>query len=247
MIYHVLNGDSLALIFKETTIEGDVMIAREALIDGSLAGDNLPDFWQTRADSHGISLDEYQAYSVSEFDQIMNAPHDATFHLWFGYDLFCQVNMWFVISLIHNQPNNRKTYVVYPTFLAEADIWQEFGHAGVDDLEASLATRIKLEPEDIQLGNDLWQAYRRHDLQAFAQLSQRQSACFPYLKQVIQAHLDRFPAEGQTPRHERVLAEIIENGETDFHNVFRLFTEQQGIYGFGDAQLKPVYDKLMAR
>lgn len=247
MIYHILNGDALAMNFKESTIEGDIIITREALIEGKLEGENLPDFWQTRADSLGVSLEEYQAYSVSEFDQIVNAPHDATFNLWFGFDLFCQVNMWFVISLIDELPSARKTYVVYPTFLAEADIWLEFGHAGADDLEASLLTRIKLEPEDVQLAKDLWQAYKKHDLEALTQLSQRQSACFPYLEEVCQAHIDRFPADGQPSRPERVLAEIIAKGETDFHRVFKLFNEKEGVYGFGDSQLKPIYDKLMAR
>lgn len=34
MIYNILNGDSLAYSFPDTKIEGDVIVVREALIDG---------------------------------------------------------------------------------------------------------------------------------------------------------------------------------------------------------------------
>lgn len=49
MIYNILNGDALAYSFPDTKIEGDVIVVREGLIDGDLSGDNLQDFWQSRA------------------------------------------------------------------------------------------------------------------------------------------------------------------------------------------------------
>jgi hypothetical protein len=49
MIYNILNGDALAYSFPDTKIEGDVIVVREGLIDGDLSGDNLHDFWQSRA------------------------------------------------------------------------------------------------------------------------------------------------------------------------------------------------------
>ena len=41
MVYNILNGDSLAYSFPDSKIEGDIIVVREALIDGELLGDNL--------------------------------------------------------------------------------------------------------------------------------------------------------------------------------------------------------------
>jgi len=54
MVYNILNGDSLAYSFPDTKIEGDIIVVREGFIDGNLSGDNLHDFWQSRAKIHGI-------------------------------------------------------------------------------------------------------------------------------------------------------------------------------------------------
>ena len=44
MVYHILNGDSLAYSFPQAKIKGNSIVIREALIDGELSGRNLPEF-----------------------------------------------------------------------------------------------------------------------------------------------------------------------------------------------------------
>ncbi|WP_055149423.1 hypothetical protein [Jiulongibacter sediminis] len=110
MIYHILNGDALTPTFRETGLKGEVIIAREALMDGDLSGETWQAFLENRARVHGVSPEEYQKNSGAEFDKIRNAPEDSVFHLWFEYDLFCQVNFWFFLSLIYVLPENRKVW-----------------------------------------------------------------------------------------------------------------------------------------
>ena len=93
MVFNILNGDSLAYSFADTKIEGDIIVVREALIDGNLSGDSLHDFWQSRAKYMGLPATEYHNKVVTEFEKIMSAPDKSEFNLWFEYDLFCQVNM----------------------------------------------------------------------------------------------------------------------------------------------------------
>jgi hypothetical protein len=247
MIYHILNGDALANSFGEAGIAGQVISTREALIDGNLAGDTLEKFWQNRAESLGVSLTEYKSFSVSEFNKILLAPDKSIFNLWFGYDLFCQANVWFVLSLIDNLAIQKEVFMVYPTFLAESDIWKEFGGADAEDLRISFSNKVQFGEQDFQLARELWQAYKSQDLFTLAQLAERKSACFPYLKEACVAHIERFPVNGQISRPERVLKDILQKGEIDFYKVFSEFSAQQGVYGFGDLQLKPIYDKLVAR
>ena len=81
MIYNILNGDSLAYSFPETKIEGDIIVVREALIDGDLSGNDLQNFWHSRAKYLKVTEAEYHDKVVSEFEKIMNVRGDSEFNL----------------------------------------------------------------------------------------------------------------------------------------------------------------------
>ncbi len=247
MIYHILNGDSLAYSFPDTEIEGHIIVVREALIVGNLSGQNLHDFWKARAKDVGSTETEYHNRVVKEFEKIINASTDSEFNLWFEYDLFCQVNMWFVISIINSLPITKKVYAVYTSYLDKTSkqFWNGFGSAKSDELNGCYANRIPLNEADMRLGYQLWEAYKHGDLEELTNLSKNQSSAFPYLQEVIKAQVDRFPKDGTKGRPERVLEDIIQNISTDFHEVFKEFWNRESIYGFGDIQLKHLYEKVM--
>jgi hypothetical protein len=247
MVYHILNGDSLAYSFPDAKIEGDVIVVREALIDGNLSGDNLHDFWESRAKHIGITETEYHHKVVSEIEKLTNAPDLSEFNLWFEYDLFCQVNMWFVISLINSLAIEKKVYAVYTTYLdrTSKQFWNGFGRADSTELALRFANRISLSDVDLQFGQDLWTAYKTGHLDDLVRLAKNQSAAVPYLQEVVTAHVDRFPQEGIKGRPERVIEDIMKDGSTDFHKVFSEFWDRESIYGFSDTQLKQIYDKVI--
>lgn len=247
MVYNILNGDSLAYSFPDTKIEGDIIVVREGLIDGNLSGDNLHNFWQSRAAYMGLTEAEYHNNVVKEFEKIMNAPGNTEFNLWFEYDLFCQVNMWFVISIINSLSIKKKVYAVYTSYLdrTSKQFWNGFGPANSSELTICFADRTPLNDVDLQLGQRLWIAYKSGDLDGLIRLTKSQSSAFPYLQEVIKAHVDRFPKDGSKGRPEKVIEDITKNVSTDFHKVFREFWDRESIYGFGDIQLKHLYDKVM--
>lgn len=247
MIYHILNGDALAYSFPEAKIEGDIIVAREGLIDGSLSGDNLQEFWQSRAAYMGLSETEYHSKVVNEFEKIMLAPDNSVFNLWFEYDLFCQVNMWFVLSIINSLPIKKKVFAVYTSHLDKTSkqFWNGFGPANSTELNLCYADRIAFSETDIKMGQELWQAYKTGNLEALKNLSTHQSLAFPYLQEVVKAHIDRFPKDGTKGRPEKVIEDITKNISTNFHKAFKEFWERESIYGFGDTQFKSLYDKVM--
>ncbi|PSR55367.1 DUF1835 domain-containing protein [Adhaeribacter arboris] len=247
MIYHILNGDALAYSFPDAKIGGDLIVVREGLIEGNLAGHHLPDFWQARARYLGVTETEYQSQVVNEFEKIRNAPDDSEFNLWFEYDLFCQVNMWFVLSIIHRLPIKKKVFAVYTTYLDKTSkhFWNAFGPANSAELQVCYANRISLSDADLQVGQDLWQAYKKGNLKELTALSKNPSVAFPYLPEVVKAQVDRFPKDGTKGRPERVMEDILKNISTDFPKVFQEFWNRESIYGFGDTQLKNLYDKVM--
>jgi hypothetical protein len=247
MVYHILNGDSLAYGFPDAKIEGEIIVTREALIDGDLSGVNLQAFWQSRARYIGISEAEYQNHVASEFEKLMNAPNNSEFNLWFEYDLFCQVNMWFVISMINSLTIGKKVFAVYTTFLDKTSnqFWNGYGRANSTELAICFANRISLSDVDLQLGQDLWAAYKNGNLDELIRLAKNQSVAFPYLQEVVKAQVDRFPPDGTKGRPEKVIEDIMKDGSTDFHKVFSEFWDRESIYGFGDTQLKQIYEKVM--
>ena len=247
MIYNILNGDSLAYSFPDTKIEGDIIVVREGLIDGDLSGNDLQDFWHSRANYIGLTEAEYHEKVESEFEKIMNAPDNTEFNLWFEYDLFFQVNMWFVISIINSLSIKKKVYAVYTSYLdrTSKQFWNGFGPANSNQLRICFAERTPLNNVDLQLGQDLWTAYKSGNLEGLIHLAKNQSSAFPYLQEVIKAHVDRFPQDGTKGRPEKVIEDIIKNVSTDFHEVFKEFWNRESIYGFGDIQLKHLYDKVM--
>jgi hypothetical protein len=246
MVYNILNGDSLASGFSETMIEGEVIVVREALIDGDLSGDDLRSLWESRAKYLGLTETEYHHKVVSEFEKLMSAPADAEFNLWFEYDLFCQVNMWFVISLINSLPINKKVYAVYSSHLARnsEQFWNGFGPAQPGELIICFQNRILLNDADLQFGQDLWAAYKSGDPGELERLANERFSAFPYLQEVIEAHIDRFPKDGSKGRPERVLEDIVKNVSTDFHKVLQEFWKRESIYGFGDTQIQRIYEKM---
>lgn len=247
MIYNILNGDALAYSFPDAGIAGETVVFREALIDGDLSGNVLQDFWHSRAKYLGSTKAEYQDKVVCEFEKILNAPEGSEFKLWFEYDLFCQVNMWFVLAMINTLPIKKKVFAVYTTHLDKTSkqFWNGFGLANSDDLRACYTNRVQLADADMQLGQDLWTAYKGGDLENLTILSRNKSLAFPFLPEVVSAHVDRFPKDGSYGRPEKVIEEIAKNISTDFPNVFQEFWKRESIYGFGDTQIKSLYDKVM--
>lgn len=250
MVYHILNGDCLAEQLNQTSIQGHRIICAECLFDGDVSGNTLSEFWETRAkfisESYSASRDEYFAKVVTAFDSILNLPEDAEVNLWFENDLFCQVNMWFVMSLLGDRPP-KALYRVFPVIDSPADQWNGFGASDTQMLEKAYQSRVLVSQEDIHLGASLWKAYKHGDIETLKELSRQPSGAYQQLEDVVQAHIDRFPGQNQPGRPEKAIRQLIEHVSINFGIVFAEFSKHHGIYGFGDSQVRVMYDKIMDR
>ena len=239
MKYHVLPGDSLVKSFEETNVEGKLIVCRECLIDGDVKATSLEEFWQVR-EKYLTSYEKPKNFYVenvkSEFEKLLNLNEKDEVNLWFEYELFCQTNMWFCLWLLKNTRTD--IYRVAPIINDEKDIWKGFGILGREDLQKSFEAREKFEKEDIKLGFDLWEAYQDKNFDELKKLSIIESGCFPGLRNVCEAEIEK------EIRPKAVLQKIMANGEKDFGKAFQKFNETEGIYGFGDLQVKKIFDEL---
>lgn len=224
--------------FQATDIEGEIIVCRECLIEGDLTANDLEDFWSVRQNylSKAYPKNEnfYTENIRAEFEKLLNVSNDDEVNFWFEYELFCQVNFWFCLWLIWDKDTN--FYRVAPVVRNEDDKWKGFGGLSATKLKKCFDQRTKLSKDDVQFGKQLWKAFvfRSWD---YIDLEKQES--FPYLKEVCEA-----ASEIGTRPKQRV-REILEEGETEFGKVFQKFNETEGIYGFGDLQVKRIYDDLL--
>ncbi len=246
-MYHILNGDNLAFQLKETKINLNHIVCRECLIDGPVSASNISDFWKIRSryisKTYNDSEEEYNS-TIQEFERIIAIPDNSEVCLWFENDLFCQANMWFVIWLLSTK-TGIKVYRVFPVIRNPVDTWKGFGISTSKMLEEAYTSKVLFTNDDMQLGANLWTAYSTNNFQKLLALSKTPSDCFQHLKEVCQAQIDRFPKSDPLGRPEQLVKELIEKGPTDFEHLFSEFSTREGIYGFGDLQVKFMYDKLV--
>lgn len=238
MIYHVLPGDSLIAEFKKTEIDGEVIVCRECLIVGDIDAETLPEFWEQRAhfilSEYGEDEIEYHDKVADELAKLSDLEAGDVVNLWFEYELFCSVNMWFCLSLLSE--TNATVYRIEPAVLSEEDRWHGFGKLNASDLKECFAARTALTTDDIALGTDLWNAYRKNDHGCLKQLSAAASPAFPHLNEVCDAAIER------DTRPAEILAEIEFEGKTEFDDIFAEFTRRAGVFGLGDLQVRRLVD-----
>jgi hypothetical protein len=242
MKIHILPGDALVETFKKTNIEGEIAVCRECLIDGDLSAENLEDFWRVRenylSEAYPEGETSYGKKVKSEFEKLLDAPKNAGINLWFEYELFCQANMWFCLYLL--EKSEAEIYRVEPIVRNEKDIWNGFGGLSKDDLQKCFDARKKFTREDVKLGADLWKAFQNKDFNHLKNLAQTESKCFPQLEEVCRAAIEK------QNRPKEIVRKIISEGERDFGKVFSKFKETEGVYGFGDLQVKRIYDEILS-
>ena len=242
--FHILNGDALLDKFPADILTGKIIIARECLIDGPVTGDTFEDFCQTRAsfihETYDEEMDAYFNDVASEFARIKAIPVGSEVNFWFEDDLFCQINFWFCVSLLKPVSGSIQAYIVKPNINEKEPDWRGFGMMDHHLLAEAYQHKLHLSPTDLDLFNNLWAAYQKNDNTALATLSAVKSDKFPLLEMVVQAQLDRI-----NNRPQRVLKDIMKEKQTaDFNIIFREFSKQEGIYGFGDWQVEKLLEEI---
>jgi len=241
-IYHILNGDSLKEQFPEN-VPGKTIVTRECLVDGTIEGTSQDKFFEHRAkfisETHGCSIEDYYKITVSQFEEMQSIPANSEINLWFEDDLFCQVNFWFVMSLLNNKKKNYQYYLIRPLNGHE----YSFGSMGKKEL--SLAYTQKIELTHLDKITQLWSLYQNKDFDTIIHIAKKLEGKYPFILKAIQAHIQRIPTKNSYGRPIDSLIGIIQDLQTeDFKTVFREFLKREPIYGFGDLQVEKMLEYI---
>jgi len=243
--YHILNGDSLKQNFPEE-IQGEVIVARECLVDGDVQGRDLNELLSTRAkfisQNYGGSEQDYYLKTASELCKISKIMNNCDINLWFEDDLFCQVNFWFVVNLLLKEDIDSKIFILRP------EIHTQYGFSGFKKDGLISIYKNKLELIYADKIASLWELYQKNDLEKLINTARELENKYSFILPAVMAHYERKPSNrnGNLGRPKQTLIKIIEElGTDDFGTVFKEFNKLENIYGFGDLQVKRLYDEII--
>ena len=114
-----------------------------------------------------------------------------------------------------------------------------------EQLTIHYTNRTKLNEEDIELAESLWQIYNGTDHNLFKPFIV-QSSSFDYMSNCLKAHLKRFPdSKSGLSTIESNILEILDKATIKSkHHLLGYALNYQGFYGFGDMQLSRIIDQL---
>jgi len=240
---HILNGDALKGNFP-AAVGGELIVLRECLVEGDATGNNLNEIFESRkrffARVYNISPMEYAEKSQCEIEKILGIPDNTEVSLWFEDDLFCQVNLWFTAYILSQTGKKYNVSLVRPHTSLELG----FGGSDGEGLFSAFKNKRALLEAELSLLGELWTFFQQNDLRGMQVRAKANVDLADFLLPAIEAHARRLPEQGLGEPH-RIIADLIDKyGSKHFGTIFRAFIAKDPIYGFGDMQVKTIFDEL---
>ena len=243
-IIHILNGDTLGEQFPKD-LPGKILVFRECLVEGPKKVVEFEAFFASRAaylsDTYDPTIKESYSLELSiPLMRVVKEQTPAEVVLWFEEDLFCQANFWFVCHFLEGSGYRGRVSWAKPSGVAKYN----FGLLSKESLTAVFKDRI---PVDIANVAPLWQAYSINDSDELIRLVEDITDLSEYIIPAALAYRDMNTSTIEQSRPYLSLLEITKRLKTThFGKVFMEFCKKEGVYGFGDLQVKRIFDKIVA-
>jgi hypothetical protein len=215
----ITNGDSAAERFREAGITAPLLAWRDVLHDGP-----VPDTSSLEA------LSELRARYVAEnlttlpFDRVraMFRERDALLRehrrfpridLWFEHDLYDQLQLWQVLSLLHAFGRHEGVRLV------QADDY--LGRQPPDTLVRFEANARDVTPALTALGAKLWDAVTAPTPAPMAALLEEDTSDLPFAHAATGRFLEELPGSDGLSRSERQILRAVADGAGPLHAVYK--------------------------
>jgi hypothetical protein len=234
-VLHLLNGDATASIFPDA-LPGERAVWRDILMEGP-ADTDLETRAAWLAPRLDVTPEEYlRGWREGQATLARAKEHDEVV-LWFERDLFCAINLWFVLSRV----DTPRISLVFPGISAEV---KGLGMLESAQLRTLYEQRQRLSANEIADARALWDAYAAADPMRLVELE----PAFPFAPAAIRLHCGRFPsvAHGLDEVEHATLERL--NAPADFAALFSAFTSSAPLneLGIGDVQFAATLRDLAA-
>ena len=242
-VIHILNGDALEDQFPKD-LPGETLVFRECLIEGPKEVVEFEMFFASReaylSDTYDPKIKENYSLELSiPLMRVVTEQPPAEVVLWFEEDLFCQANFWFICHFLEASGYSGKVTWAKPS----GDAKYNFGLLSKESLKAVFEDRLPVDLAKIAL---LWQAYSINDSDELIRLVEDITDLSEYIVPAAKAYRDMNTSTLEQSRPYLSLLEITKTQKTaHFGKAFMAFCQKEGVYGFGDLQVKRIFDKVV--
>jgi hypothetical protein len=241
---HVHNGDSTAGTAKKAGITGEHLAWREALVCGPAPGGLSEDEFRSiraghLAEAYGVDLAECEKELRDQEGALSRFPDYEEVVLWFEHDLFCQVQMIYLLDWFaqRERGNTKLSLICIGEFPGIPD-FRGLGQLNEEQLTSLFPQRREITPAQLTLGSKAWRAYSSSNPKEIESLLTSRLTELPFLKSALTKHLHRFPSVRHgLGRVENLALELVADGQHEFKLLFSEFGKREPEYGFGDAQV----------
>lgn len=197
---HITNGDSAAGSLRQTGLPGRVGVWAEVLHEGPVPLNVTPAEWRhVRAEFYaGLgwgSVEENEATLLDWDRQLHSAGPDEPIVFWFEHDLYDQL---ILINLL--EAFGRRGYggsdlnLICIDRFPGATRFVGLGQLTPTELLSLFDSRRPIEPEQLQLAQRAWTAFRGGDPTAIEALLATDTSALPFLRAALLRHLEQFPS-----------------------------------------------------
>jgi hypothetical protein len=226
-VLHLLNGDATFAVFP-SSLPGDRAVWRDIMVEGPAVDDGAARAaWL--APRLGLTTAEYQRGWEEGQATLARAAGTDEVILWFEQDLFCAINLWFVITRL---PDTTPMSLIFP---ALTDAFAGLGTLRAAELAALFEQRRAVTPAARAEARALWRAYAGPDPDALAHIA----PTLDFARDAVRLHLGRFPSTTHgLDEIETATLETLARGPHAFTELFRAVTHTppHRRHGIGDVQ-----------
>jgi hypothetical protein len=225
---HLLNGDATSAVFP-STLPGDRAVWRDIMVEGPAVDDGAARAaWL--APRLGMTPETYARRWSEGQETLARAATEDEVVLWFEQDLFCAVNLWFVLERL---PATTPVSLIFPHL---TDLFDGLGTLAPEDFTPLFERRPRLDPAMRGEARALWRAYAGADPTTLARTT---AGGLPFARRAVRLHFGRFPStsNGLDDIEQVTLHELV-SGPRAFPELFRVVMHDRPLreHGMGDVQ-----------
>jgi hypothetical protein len=238
---HVANGHCTAELIERSGVTGRTSIWADPLNEGPVPGDVADgELLQIRArflagdsDREGEVAADLQQWR----DAIDRVPCEEIV-LWFEHDLFDQLNLIQLLSLLATRPRVKPiTLIGIGSHPGRRD-FKGLGELAPAELATLLPSRAPVTSGQFAIAEHAWSAYRSADPRAIEALLARDTSALPFLAPALVRHLEEFPsASDGLSRTERRLMTLAVDAPVQLGGVLPKMHEGETAYYIADSWL----------
>jgi hypothetical protein len=243
-VLHITNGDSTRIGLEGSGLPGTIQPWRDVLYDGPAPSQLDPARFRRIRSEHLASagpfgsIEEIERGYAREDDAVVNWDGDGEMVLWFEHDLYDQLLLIRLLSLLPHAAIGRVSLVCSDTYL---------GPLPPDKFPALFERRQPVSATQVALGTQAWQAFGADTPEPIAAIAAADTSALPYLGAALRRLLEEYPSERDgLARSERQILQAIDSGARTGNAAFVACARMEDAIFMGDLTFWGIAQRLGA-